>query len=139
KNRIAPGNADQTMAFGRSGDGVLVGDWDGNGTDTIGLRRAPAPAPAPAVPAPWPGNGAANLDLDRIDAQMVDLLNAERTKRGLQPLQTTPGVRAAAAVHSSYMARTKEFAHPTWESIASDVATHSGCAANGENIQTGSP
>ena len=31
--------ADQVVAFGRQGDEVLVGDWDGDGRDTLGVRR----------------------------------------------------------------------------------------------------
>jgi hypothetical protein len=32
------------MSYGRAGDTVIVGDWDGDGTDTVGVRRTPAPA-----------------------------------------------------------------------------------------------
>ncbi|MGO1401160.1 MAG: sugar-binding protein [Flaviflexus sp.] len=31
--------ADQVVVFGREGDEVLVGDWDGDGVDTLGVRR----------------------------------------------------------------------------------------------------
>lgn len=31
--------ADQTVVFGRKGDEVLVGDWDGDSKDTLGVRR----------------------------------------------------------------------------------------------------
>lgn len=31
--------ADVTVAFGRRGDEVLVGDWNGDGIDTLGVRR----------------------------------------------------------------------------------------------------
>ncbi|MGO1402091.1 MAG: metallophosphoesterase family protein [Flaviflexus sp.] len=30
---------DVAFAYGRIGDEVIVGDWDGNGTDTLGVRR----------------------------------------------------------------------------------------------------
>ncbi|MEZ7898781.1 MAG: CAP domain-containing protein [Flaviflexus sp.] len=29
----------QSFVYGRAGDEVIVGDWDGNGTDTLGVRR----------------------------------------------------------------------------------------------------
>ncbi|MEZ7898819.1 MAG: sugar-binding protein [Flaviflexus sp.] len=32
-------SADETVVFGRKGDEVLVGDWDGDGKDTLGVRR----------------------------------------------------------------------------------------------------
>jgi hypothetical protein len=33
------GNADIELTYGRAGDTVLVGDWDGDGSDTLGVRR----------------------------------------------------------------------------------------------------
>jgi hypothetical protein len=33
------GDADLAFSYGRDDDQVLVGDWDGNGTDTLGVRR----------------------------------------------------------------------------------------------------
>ncbi len=39
KNDVAGGPADQTFAYGRAGDEVLVGDWDGDGVDTFIARR----------------------------------------------------------------------------------------------------
>lgn len=35
----AIGDPDLTFFFGNPGDQVVVGDWDGNGTDTLGIRR----------------------------------------------------------------------------------------------------
>ncbi|MCD8109809.1 MAG: hypothetical protein LUE14_06880, partial [Clostridiales bacterium] len=39
KNSIQPGDADTVITFGRRTDVVLVGDWDGDGTDTLAVRR----------------------------------------------------------------------------------------------------
>jgi hypothetical protein len=39
KNTHTGGNADITYSCGSIGDGIVVGDWDGNGTDTLGVRR----------------------------------------------------------------------------------------------------
>ncbi|PYG00603.1 gamma-glutamyltranspeptidase / glutathione hydrolase [Georgenia satyanarayanai] len=33
------GTTDEVFRYGRSGDEVLIGDWDGDGTDTIAVRR----------------------------------------------------------------------------------------------------
>ena len=33
------GEADKTLAYGRTGDTTLIGDWNGDGTDTLGVRR----------------------------------------------------------------------------------------------------
>ncbi|MCL1869597.1 MAG: hypothetical protein FWF90_04180 [Promicromonosporaceae bacterium] len=38
-NGVAGGAADVRFAYGRPDDAVVVGDWDGNGTDTLGVRR----------------------------------------------------------------------------------------------------
>ncbi len=34
-----PGRAELTFSFGVAGDTVVVGDWDGDGIDTLGVRR----------------------------------------------------------------------------------------------------
>ncbi|WP_413451068.1 N-acetylmuramoyl-L-alanine amidase [Georgenia phoenicis] len=39
RNRASGGPADTVFALGRAMDSVLVGDWDGDGRDTIALRR----------------------------------------------------------------------------------------------------
>jgi hypothetical protein len=39
RNANAAGPADVVLAYGRPGDTVLVGDWDGDGTDTLAVRR----------------------------------------------------------------------------------------------------
>jgi glucose/arabinose dehydrogenase len=39
RNNPAGGGADVTTHYGVSGDDVLFCDWDGNGTDTIGVHR----------------------------------------------------------------------------------------------------
>jgi len=39
RNSNTSGNADYVFAYGLDTDEVLVGDWDGNGTQTIGIRR----------------------------------------------------------------------------------------------------
>ncbi|WP_125772664.1 hypothetical protein [Antribacter gilvus] len=39
-NGTAGGSADIAFAYGKADDTVLVGDWDKDGTDTLGVRRA---------------------------------------------------------------------------------------------------
>jgi len=38
-NRLAGGDADRVVTYGRPGDDILVGDWDGDGRDTFAVRR----------------------------------------------------------------------------------------------------
>ncbi|MEZ7898541.1 MAG: 5'-nucleotidase C-terminal domain-containing protein [Flaviflexus sp.] len=38
-NSWTSSTGDVSFAFGKRGDQVFVGDWDGNGTDTLGVRR----------------------------------------------------------------------------------------------------
>ena len=38
-NSLKSGNADITLHYGRAGDQMLVGDWDGDGVDTPIVRR----------------------------------------------------------------------------------------------------
>uniref|UniRef100_UPI00260CD2BD hypothetical protein n=1 Tax=uncultured Georgenia sp. TaxID=378209 RepID=UPI00260CD2BD len=39
KNSLRGGDADVVFSYGRAGDQVLVGDWDGDGKDTFAVRR----------------------------------------------------------------------------------------------------
>ncbi|HLV05646.1 MAG TPA: nuclease, partial [Actinomycetaceae bacterium] len=39
KNSLRGGDADAVFTYGRSGDHVLAGDWDGDGRDTFAVRR----------------------------------------------------------------------------------------------------
>ncbi|MBS5748534.1 MULTISPECIES: metallophosphoesterase [Actinotignum] len=36
---LAGGNADRVTSYGRAGETIFVGDWDGDGVDTPGVRR----------------------------------------------------------------------------------------------------
>ena len=42
KNSISGGKADKTVRYGKGSDAVLVGDWDGDGKDTLAVRRGNA-------------------------------------------------------------------------------------------------
>ena len=39
RNTLTSGPADTIISYGTDSDTILVGDWDGNGTDTIGIQR----------------------------------------------------------------------------------------------------
>jgi len=119
KNRISGGAADRVLAFGRSDDAVLVGDWNGDGAATLGIRRASQSA----------GQGG----LTAFDAEMVDLVNAERRRAGVAPAQAWPTLREGALQHSGWMARTGSFEHATGTTIRSDGRA-AGCDASAENI-----
>ncbi|SFL94538.1 hypothetical protein, partial [Geodermatophilus ruber] len=45
RNSTTSGVADTVFAYGDPGDTALVGDWNGDGTDSLGVRR-PRPGPA---------------------------------------------------------------------------------------------
>ena len=48
-DRFAPGDADRVLVYGRTTDKTLVGDWNGDGTDTLGVRRDDTPVLSPAA------------------------------------------------------------------------------------------
>jgi hypothetical protein len=45
RNSLTSGPADTVVGYGDPGDTAFVGDWNGDGIDTLGVRR-PAPGPA---------------------------------------------------------------------------------------------
>src|SRR5690606_41673754 len=76
KNSTAGGDADIVMTYGSDYFPVLVGDWDGDGADTVGLRIAMPPADSSPV-----------TTMDEYDRRLLQLINAERISRGLAPAQ----------------------------------------------------
>ena len=72
---LTSGRADAVFGYGDPGDTAFVGDWNGDGIDTLGVRRpftdgnaaGPDPAPTPTTPAPAqpapPAFDVAGLDL----------------------------------------------------------------------------
>ena len=42
RNSMTTGGANLTFPYGRQGDIPVMGDWDGNGTDTVGVARVAA-------------------------------------------------------------------------------------------------
>jgi hypothetical protein len=55
RHSLTSGPADRVLAYGEPTDTAFSGDWNGDGLDTLGVRRAPAP-PAP-VGGPAFGDG----------------------------------------------------------------------------------
>lgn len=91
-DRIFGGSGDDTI-YGYGGNDVI---WGGGGTDTLdggaGTNTLNEGSPVRAV-----SNTA-------IEAQIVQLVNAERARAGLAPLAVNPALNAAAAFHSQDMA-----------------------------------
>jgi len=76
---------------------------------------APAPTPEPAPGKPGqPDDGSSGLTTQ--EQRMLDLINAERTKRGLSPVQLDMGITEAARLKSQDMVDNNYFAHvsPTY-------------------------
>src|SRR5690625_7272099 len=73
-NSLRGGDADTVVTFGKVGEAVRVGDWGGNGSDTLGIRRPVDAANAgrrpPRVPTPEARGYAAggHLTTRRLDA-----------------------------------------------------------------------
>jgi uncharacterized protein YkwD len=61
-----------------------------------------------AHPAP-----AAAATLNEIATQVLGMINAERTKRGLVPLRAHPGLQTIANDRAAYMAQHQELKHPS--------------------------
>lgn len=60
----------------------------------------PTPAPTPVkTPAPTPIPG--DEDVEKIKQTIIDLINSERTARGLPPLVRDPGLDKVAQLHSN--------------------------------------
>ena len=92
------------------------------------VRRAPAPPPPPA-PAP-PAPNASD------EARALQLLNGERSKAGLAPLQLSGGIRSVARSWSTHMAGSGLAHNPD---VSGDLrrAGVSGWSTAGENVGYG--
>lgn len=119
KNSLRGGDADIAMTFGRESDRAMVGDWDGSGSDTVGLRRVDD---APEL-----------SDRDAYDARMVELINEERTSRGIAPVERWSALRGGALAHSRWMAAEGVIEHAASATIRAD-AQEAGCNPGGEHI-----
>ena len=64
-----------------------------------------------AAAAPAAGSSTAVAPLDSLEADLLALVNAARTKRGLRPLRNSRALAAAADGHSRSLARRGLFAH----------------------------
>lgn len=103
---------------GQPGEQAPDGGWE----QPAPLPEEPDPhwGPEPTTPAPTgpatppPTSGADVLtaaELQRIEGEILGLVNAERTKRGLEPLSPEPRLGWAAAQHSGEMYSLDYFAH----------------------------
>ncbi|WP_147252378.1 hypothetical protein [Blastococcus sp. TF02A-30] len=100
RHSLTSGPADRELAYGEPTDTAFSGDWNGDGLDTLGVRRAPAP---PAPPAPV-GGSAFGDGTHRVNAGIA------------------PGTyRSGAAADSCYFARTSGFGGTFDEIIANGI------------------
>ncbi|MHB1064122.1 MAG: DUF3152 domain-containing protein, partial [Georgenia sp.] len=123
------GTAQRTVTFGRPGDAVLVGDWDGDRTDTLAVRRGatvhltddPRGGTAQrtvtfgrpgdtALAGDWDGDRTDTLAVRRATTPAGDLLRADggltggpvpRVASGILDVVAAPGVRTDAAATGS--------------------------------------
>ncbi|MCU7823909.1 CAP domain-containing protein, partial [Kitasatospora sp. DSM 101779] len=81
------------------------------GPQTVALD-APAPSPSTAAPSPSPSPSASPSPTPRsAEKQLVDLINAERAKRGCRGLRIDAKLHTAAQRHSEDMAARRYFDH----------------------------
>lgn len=110
-------------------------------------KPAPAPAPAPAptpaptpapAPAPAPAPQPAPSGLTAEESQLINLINSERTSRGLQPLQVDMRLVGTARAKAKDMAANRYFSHTSPTLGAPDAqirnAGITGYTAIGENL-----
>ena len=100
---------------------------------------APAPAPRPVAPAPVTRSG-----YGATEARIFDLVNSQRTRRGLPELAHNPQLDQMAMIQAQNMARFQRMAHVLPESslpTLSDRARHVGYPYReiAENIALGYP
>lgn len=81
-------------------------------------QPTPQPEPEPPVPTPPPTPEPPSGSLTADEQRMVDLINAERTRRGLNPVQVHEGVVEVARAKSQDMITNNYFSHqsPTYGS-----------------------
>src|SRR3954452_13219153 len=48
RHSLTSGPADRAFGYGEHADIAVTGDWNGDGIDTLGVRRVPAPPPTTA-------------------------------------------------------------------------------------------
>jgi hypothetical protein len=63
RNALTSGPADAVFGYGNPTDTAFVGDWNGDGVDTLGVRRPPA-APVPPAPVRGYGDGTYRIGSD---------------------------------------------------------------------------
>jgi uncharacterized protein YkwD len=98
-------------------------------------------APAPAAP-PSDGGGDPGDGPSALEAEILDLVNAERTSRGLAALAWHPGAADVARAHSTDMAARDFFDHVNPDGLdPGDRLAAAGIhpSAWGENIAAGYP
>lgn len=110
------------------------------GKDAAAKPTAPATPTAPAAPSKENGSTAGQTDAASFAAQVVDLVNKERSKAGLKPLATQANLTKVAAAKAADMRQNGYFDHqsPTYGSPF-DMMKQFGVTYSyaGENIAKG--
>lgn len=117
---------------------VAVAIAAGAGGACVSSRPIPAPAPM-ATPSPARSRPAVADDPDVVD-DLVAAHNAERARRGLEPLRLNPALADAAAGHARDMAGRRKMSHTGGDrSSPFDRIGRSGYRYNraGENVAAG--
>jgi len=109
-------------------------------TPTPAPAPEPAPAPAPVLqpePAPAPNT---EFEFTEYELRVLELVNIERQKEGLQPLKLDVALTKAARAKAKDMVDNRYFSHtsPTWGSFGEQLR-HFGIQYRnaGENIASG--
>jgi uncharacterized YkwD family protein len=103
-------------------------------------KDEPAPKPEPKVdptPEPEPEPQPSPSGLPQAEKEMLDLVNAERTSRGLQPLKAAGELTEVGRMHSQDMADNNFFDHvsPTYGSLTERLKMFNiSYRAAGENL-----
>ena len=86
--------------------------------DVLWATRAPNEKPERFLtPTPEPTRGKPDIDIRQLEDRTNQLINAERVKRGLSPLEHIEKIRQIARSHSKDMAERNYFSHVTPEGL----------------------
>ena len=87
--------------------------------DVLWATRAPNEKPERHyTPTPQPARGKSDIDIRQLEDRTHQLINAERVKRGLSPLEHIEKIRLIARSHSKDMAERNYFSHDTPEGLS---------------------
>ena len=87
-------------------------------SDVLLATRVPSAKPdLYHTPTPEPTRGKSEIDIRQLEDRTHQLINAQRVKRGLSPLEHIEKIRLIARSHSEDMAKRSYFSHDTPEGL----------------------